>query len=128
MNAETVNQVFKRLKNGKYKGRIVSHGFRAMASTIPNEHKFRSDVIEKQLAHQEGNKARQVYNHANHLEERTQVRQWYTDYPILKKKPLINLNNHLIVLWWQVKKTMMCAFRTTQTGDTKGVYTFPVLS
>lgn len=80
MNAQTVNQTLKRIKNGKYKGRIVSHGFRGMASTILNENKFRSDVIEKQLAHQEGNKIRDAYNHAEYIEERTEMMQWYADY------------------------------------------------
>ena len=81
MNAQTVNQTLKRLKDGKYKGRIVSHGFRAMASTILNESKlFRSDVIEKQLAHQENNKVRGAYNHAEYLEERTEMMCWYGDY------------------------------------------------
>ena len=79
MNAQTVNTTLKRLKDEKYKGRIVSHGFRGMASTILNENKFRSDVIEKQLAHQEGNKVRGAYNHAEYLEERTEMMQWYAD-------------------------------------------------
>jgi integrase len=51
-----------------------------MASTILNEHKFRVDVIEKQLAHQEKNKVRGAYNHAEYLEERTEMMQWYADY------------------------------------------------
>jgi len=80
MNSQTVNTALKRLKNEKYKGRIVSHGFRGMASTILNEHKFRSDVIEKQLAHQESNKIRDAYNHAEYLQERTEMMQWYGDY------------------------------------------------
>ncbi len=80
MNAQTINQTLKRINDGKYKGRIVSHGFRGMASTILNEHKFRSDVIEKQLAHQESNKVRNAYNHAEYLKERTEMVQWYADY------------------------------------------------
>ena len=81
MSSQTVNQTLKRLKNGKYKGRIVSHGFRSMASTILNESgRFRVDVIEKQLAHQENNKVRGAYNHAEYLEERTEMMQWYADY------------------------------------------------
>lgn len=59
---------------------MVPVGFRGMASTILNEHKFRGDVIEKQLAHQEGNKIRGAYNHAEYLEERTEMMQWYADY------------------------------------------------
>jgi len=80
MNSQTVNQTLKRLKDEKYKGKIVSHGFRGMASTILNENKFRHDVIEKQLAHQETNKVRGAYNHAEYLKERTEMMQWYADY------------------------------------------------
>lgn len=80
MHSENVNKAIRRIKNGKYIGKIVSHGFRSMASTILNEHKFRGDVIEKQLAHQENNQVRQAYNHAEYLEERTQMMQWYADY------------------------------------------------
>ena len=60
---------------------MVSHGFRGMASTILNESgKFRPDVIERQLAHVEGSKVRGAYNHAEYLEERTEMMQWYADY------------------------------------------------
>ncbi len=81
MHNETVNKTLRRIEDGKYIGRIVSHGFRAMASTILNESsKFRSDVIEKQLSHQEANKVRGAYNRAEYLEERTEMMQWYADY------------------------------------------------
>jgi len=36
-----------------YKGKMTGHGFRSVASTILNEKGFRSDVIERQLAHYE---------------------------------------------------------------------------
>ncbi len=80
MNSETVNKAIRRIDNGKYVGRMVSHGFRGMASTILNENKFRYDVIEKQLAHVERNQVRNAYNHADYLEERTEMLQWYADY------------------------------------------------
>lgn len=81
MHSETVNKALRRIDNGKYIGRMVSHGFRGMASTILNESgKFRSDVIEKQLAHQESNQVRSAYNHAEYLEERTVMMQWYAHY------------------------------------------------
>lgn len=41
-----------------YHSRATPHGFRATASTILNEYGFRSDVIERQLAHAERNKVR----------------------------------------------------------------------
>ncbi len=75
MNSASVNIAIKRMRNGKYHSRMVSHGFRGMASTILNENKFRGDVIEKQLAHQERKKVRGAYNHAEYLEERTDMMQ-----------------------------------------------------
>lgn len=80
MHSETVNKTLRRIENGKYVNRMVSHGFRGMASTILNENKFRGEVIEKQLAHQEKNKVRGAYNHAEYLDERTEMMQWYADY------------------------------------------------
>lgn len=80
MNSETVNKAIRRIDNGKYIGRMVSHGFRGMASTILNENKFRYDVIERQLAHVERNQVRNAYNHADYLEERTEMLQWYANY------------------------------------------------
>jgi len=60
-----------------YHGRATVHGFRAMASTALNEMGFRSDVIERQLAHQEQNSIRAAYNHAQYLvERRTMMECW----------------------------------------------------
>ncbi len=48
-----------------------------MASTALNEMGFRSDVIERQLAHQEQNSVRAAYNRAQYLvERRTMMEQW----------------------------------------------------
>lgn len=80
MHSETVNKTLRRIQNGKYINRMVSHGFRGMASTILNEHGFRGEVIEKQLAHQEKNKVRGAYNHAEYIEERAILMQWYADH------------------------------------------------
>ena len=80
MSSETVNKTLRKIEDGKYKGKMVSHGFRGMASTILNENKFRYDVIERQLAHQERNKIRGAYNHAEYLPERVEMMQWYADY------------------------------------------------
>jgi integrase len=60
-----------------YHGRATVHGFRAMASTALNEMGFRSDVIERQLAHQEQNSVRAAYNRAQYLvERRTMMERW----------------------------------------------------
>jgi integrase len=62
-----------------YRGRATGHGFRATASTILNEMGFRSDVIERQLAHAERNKIRAAYNRAEYLPERRQMMQAWAD-------------------------------------------------
>lgn len=64
-----------------YKDRATSHGFRATASTILNESGlFGRDVIERQLAHQERNRVRAAYDHADHLPARRTMMQWWCDY------------------------------------------------
>lgn len=64
-----------------YKDRMTGHGFRAVASTILNESGlFRSDVIERQLAHCERNEVRGAYNRAEYLPERRKLMQWWGDY------------------------------------------------
>ena len=63
-----------------YHSRTTGHGFRSTASTILNEHGFRADVIERQLAHGERNKVRAAYNHAQYLPERRTMMQWWADY------------------------------------------------
>ena len=63
-----------------YHSRTTVHGFRATASTILNEHGFKPDVIERQLAHSERNKVRASYNHAQYLAERKEMMQWWGDY------------------------------------------------
>lgn len=63
-----------------YKGRMTGHGFRAVASTILNETGFRSEVIERQLAHSERNEVRAAYNRAEYLPERKKMMQQWSDY------------------------------------------------
>lgn len=63
-----------------YKSKTTGHGFRSTASTILNENGFRSDVIERQLAHCERNQIRAAYNHAEYLSERAEMMQWWGDY------------------------------------------------
>ena len=58
----------------------TAHGFRATASTILNEAGFRSEVIERQLAHAERNKVRAAYNRSQYLSERREMMQWWGDY------------------------------------------------
>ena len=63
-----------------FHGRATVHGFRAVASTLLNEMGFHSDWIERQLAHDERNKVRAAYNHAQYLPERRRMMQQWADY------------------------------------------------
>jgi len=78
MSENTVNAALRRM--GFEKGEICGHGFRAMASTILHEQGWNSDIIERQLAHVEGNKVKGAYNHAEHLPERVKLMQHWADY------------------------------------------------
>ena len=58
-------------------GIFSPHGARALASTALNELGWRSDAIERQLAHAERSKVRAAYNRAEYLEERrTMMLAW----------------------------------------------------
>ena len=59
--------------------RATGHGFRHQFSSVLNEHDFNRDWIEKQLNHEEEG-VRGIYNHAQYLEGRRQMMQWYADY------------------------------------------------
>lgn len=65
---------------GYEKHEMTAHGFRAMASTLLNELGYRSDIIERQLAHGEANKVRAVYNRALYMDERRIMMQEWADY------------------------------------------------
>ena len=60
MSDNTVNASLRRLGYGK--DEICAHGFRAMASTMLHEQGWDSAVIERQLAHKEGNDVKAAYN------------------------------------------------------------------
>jgi integrase len=59
---------------------ITCHDFRATASTTLYEMGFRREVVEKQLAHAEQNRTVAAYNHAEYLNERRDMMQWYDDW------------------------------------------------
>ncbi len=63
-----------------YKGKMTGQGFRAVASTLLNEQGWRSDVIERQLAHCERNEVRGAYNRAEYLRERARMMQAWADH------------------------------------------------
>lgn len=77
MSENTVNAALRRL--GYTKDQITGHGFRAMASTLLNEHGWHRDAIERQLAHGERDEVRTAYNKAEHMAERKQMMQAWAD-------------------------------------------------
>lgn len=60
---------------------FTCHDFRATASThLYESGLFRSEVIEMQLAHVEGNRTKAAYNHAEYLAERRDMLVWWQNY------------------------------------------------
>lgn len=75
MSATTVNRAM------EYLGIPISgHDFRATASTHLHELGFEGHLVEMQLAHAERNKAKAAYNHAQYLQERRQMMQFWADW------------------------------------------------
>lgn len=77
ISKESVSQVIELLG---YKGRATGHGFRHTMSTILHEKGFDTRWVELQLAHIDKNRIRGVYNHAQYLNSRRDMMQWYADY------------------------------------------------
>lgn len=77
MSEASINQVLKRIG---YHGKATGHGFRHTMSTILHEQGFNTAWIEMQLAHVDKNSIRGTYNHAQYLENRREMMQWYADH------------------------------------------------
>ncbi|EAB3174022.1 DUF4102 domain-containing protein [Salmonella enterica subsp. diarizonae] len=77
MSEASINQVIKRIG---FAGKVTGHGFRHTMSTILHEKGFNSAWIEAQLAHADRNTIRGTYNHAQYLDGRREMLQWYADY------------------------------------------------
>lgn len=63
-----------------YKSIATAHGFRALFSTVANEHGWNPDVIERQLAHKESNEIRAAYHRTTYMADRTKLMQWWADH------------------------------------------------
>jgi len=75
MRSESVLAV---LKRSGYAGRMTTHGFRSLFSTVVNESNlFNPDAIERQLAHVPQNRIRAAYNRAQYWDERVKIMEWY---------------------------------------------------
>ncbi|EJC6797911.1 tyrosine-type recombinase/integrase [Vibrio parahaemolyticus] len=79
LNSQTVNAALKRMGYG---GKLVSHGFRSVASTVLNEQGFDRDVIETALAHVDKNQVRSAYNKAIYIDQRRAMMNWWSNYII----------------------------------------------
>ena len=77
MSEASINMVIKRIG---YDGKATGHGFRHTMSTILHEQGFNTVWIEMQLAHVDKNSIRGTYNHAQYLDGRREMMQWYADY------------------------------------------------
>lgn len=86
-NSQTANAAIKRMG---YKDKLVSHGLRAIASTLLNEQGFNPDVIEAALSHVDGNEVRRAYNRTDYLEQRRPVMCWWSEYIEAAAKGLTN--------------------------------------
>lgn len=74
MTSESILQVIKRVG---YSGKMTTHGFRALFSTVVNEaNLFNFDAIERQLAHVPQNRIRSAYNRAQYWDERVRLMKW----------------------------------------------------
>lgn len=79
LSENAMNSALRRM--GFTKDQHAAHGFRSTASTLLNESKlFHGDWIEAQLAHQDGNAVRRIYNRSEYWEERVQMMQWWADF------------------------------------------------
>ncbi|EGO0473292.1 TPA: tyrosine-type recombinase/integrase [Salmonella enterica] len=73
------NAVLGVIRSIGYEGQTSGHGFRHQFSTVLNEKHWNSDAIEMQLAHVSGG-TRSVYNHADYLDMRREMMQWWADW------------------------------------------------
>lgn len=71
-----------------YHSKATGHGFRSTASTILHEIGWKSDAIERQLAHVEANKVKGSYNDAEHLPYRKKMmKAWANLLDSLRTEP-----------------------------------------
>ena len=80
-----------------YKGKLTGHGFRSVASTSLNENGFRADIIERQLAHLDGNSVRAAYNRAEYMKERIEMMTWWSNHLDSMTKPYVEQPEELLL-------------------------------
>ena len=67
------------IKTIGYRNKQTMHGFRHLISTALNEKGYEPDWIERQLAHGDPDKIRDVYNKATILDQRREMMQAWAD-------------------------------------------------
>jgi integrase len=80
-----------------YKRKMTGHGFRSVASTSLNESGFRADIIERQLAHLDGNSVRAAYNRAEYMKERIEMMTWWSNHLDSMIKPVVEQPEELLL-------------------------------
>lgn len=80
-----------------YKGKMTGHGFRSVASTSLNESGYRADIIERQLAHLDGNSVRAAYNRAEYMKERVEMMTWWSNHLDSMTKPYVEQPEELLL-------------------------------
>ena len=75
MRSESILAV---IKHSGYAGRMTTHGFRSLFSTVVNESNlFNPDAIERQLAHVPQNRIRSAYNRVQYWDEKVRLLKLY---------------------------------------------------
>lgn len=80
-NSQSVNNAIKRLCGGKYKGLLVAHGLRSIASTYLHE-RFTTEalVVEACLSHTNKDTVMSAYHRKNWLDRRREIMQEWADF------------------------------------------------
>ncbi|QHB17205.1 integrase arm-type DNA-binding domain-containing protein [Mannheimia pernigra] len=77
VNTQTANGAIKRMG---YKGKLVAHGMRSIASTYLNEKGYNSDLIEVALSHMNSDRIKAAYDRGERLEQRFKLLQVWADF------------------------------------------------
>lgn len=77
VNTQTANSAIKRMG---YKGKLVAHGLRAIASTYLNEKGYDSELIEVALSHMKSDRIKAAYDRGERLEQRFKLLQVWGDF------------------------------------------------
>lgn len=77
VNTQTANSAIKRMG---YKGKLVAHGLRAIASTYLNEKGYDSELIEVALSHMKSDRIKAAYDRGERLEQRFKLLQVWGEF------------------------------------------------